>query len=414
MSRLAGGRILKGIVDEYPEKFVPVNIELRPSKANSLLGVEIPARKMGNMLNDLGIESSVNHTIKARQPSFRPDLTREIDLVEEIARIHGLDNIPPAFRSGGKMVTPESRFLAIAGRTRAYLAGAGAMEVFPMTLIDYAMTGKFGLKEKSVRVMNPISEELAVVRPNLILSMLPIIRRNLNYREKDLFLFEIGNCYIPGGRGKLPSQKTSLIMAQTGSESPVFWDGRPRPRDIFSLRGAVEDLADFHRLGTVELIPSPHFAFEPARSFEISIDGSPMGHMGLLSAKGCSIADIKGDVYMAEIDFDKFAGAVPALIETADLARFPSADRDISIVVDDAVKAEEIRRTIVENGNGMVSETWIFDLFRGGNIPAGRKSLAYGIKYRLPDRTLTDEEVDDVHANIARALERKFGAQLRS
>jgi phenylalanyl-tRNA synthetase beta chain len=414
ISQLAQGRVLKGLVDEYPEKFVPVDIELRPSRANGLLGIEIPAKEMVEILNNLGVDSSVNHNIKARQPSFRPDLTREIDLVEEIARIHGLDNIPPVFRSGGTMVTPESRFLSISGKTRSYLAGAGAIEVFPMTLVDSAMTEKFGLTEKSVSIINPLSEEMAVVRPNLILSMLPIIKRNMNFKENDLFLFEIGNYYISGGKGKLPSQKTALIITQTGSESPVFWDGKSRPRDLFTLRGVIEDLADFHRMGTVDLKPAPHFAFEPTRSFELYIGGSAMGYMGLVSPNGCSIADIKGDIYIAEIDFDRFAEAVPESMKTSDLARFPSADRDISVVVDDSVKAEEIRRSIIENGEGLVSDVWIFDLFRGKNIQSGKKSLAFGIKYRLPDRTLTDEEVDEVHGNIARVLEEEFGAKLRS
>ncbi|MEE9553357.1 MAG: phenylalanine--tRNA ligase subunit beta [candidate division Zixibacteria bacterium] len=414
ISELTGGRVLKGMVDTYPKKSVPVSIELRPARANKLLGTDISLEKITEILRNLDIEISVGESVVALQPSFRPDLTREVDLIEEVARIYGLDNIPSKFRPGGSLITPETSLLSISGKTRSYLSGLGAMEIFPLTLVDSKMTEKFGLADSAVKIMNPLSEEMAVVRPNLILSMLSVVRRNINYKENDLFLFEIGNYYSLSADGKLPEQKTALIIAQTGLESPIFWDSKPRARDLFSLKGAIENLADFLNLGNVELRPASHFAFEQTRSFEVYINNIAVGYIGKLSKKGGSIADIKTDVFMAELDFDIIVRMVPQSLEAIQLARFPSADRDIAIVVADSVKSDDIKKTITESGGGLVDEVWIFDLYKGKNIDKGKKSLAFGIKYRRPDRTLTDEEVDEMHKKISGALEEEHGATLRS
>ena len=414
ISGIAGGNVLKGMVDAHPRPFVPVKIELRPLRVNHILGCKIQTDRMARILKSLDIKVKVKGDIYAEQPSFRPDLTREIDLVEEIARIYGLDDIPEVFRSGGDLATPETRQDRIGERLRSYLVGAGATEIFPLSLVDSRTTEKFGISDSAIKLINPISEEMAVVRPNLILSMLPIIRRNLNFREKDLFLFELGNVYHPAGKGKLPLQETNLIIAMTGLESSVFWGGRPRTRDLFSLKGMVESLADYLQIGPVKLKPAAHFAFEQIRSFDVYFNETLLGHLGQLSEKGCSIADIKEEVYLTELSFEKMANLVPETLSMRELDRFPSADRDIAIIVDDSVPFEDIRQAIASNGGGLVDAVWIFDLYRGRNIPKGKKSLAYGIKFRLPDRTLTDEEVDEAQRMIISALKEKFGAQLRS
>jgi phenylalanyl-tRNA synthetase beta chain len=414
ISEIAGGRILKGMVDANPAPFVPVKIELRPSKVNDLLGCHIPSDRMAQILESLDIDVTVNGSIVAQQPGFRPDLTREIDLVEEIARIYGLENIPAVFRPGGALITPDTRQDRISETLRSYLVGAGAIEIFPLSLVDSRTTERFGLSDSAVRLMNPLSEEMAVVRPNLILSMLPVIRRNLNFREKNLFLFELGNVYHPAGKGQLPSQKTNLIIAMTGLESVIFWGDGSRTRDLFSLKGVLEDLADHLRMGAVSLKPGTHFAFEQTRSFEVYFNETLSGHLGMLSEKTCSIADIKGEVFLAELSFERIVDLVPETRSMQELDRFPSADRDIAIVVGDNVPSEDIRRTIIRNGDGLVDDVWIFDLYRGRNVPQGQKSLAFGIKFRLANRTLTDEEVDEAQGMIVSALKEKFGAELRS
>jgi phenylalanyl-tRNA synthetase beta chain len=413
ISDLAQGEVLKGIIDTYPKPFIPVQIELRPSRVEYLLGPEIEKETLSRILTGLEIKHENNDNIIAQQPSFRPDLTREVDLIEEIARIYGFENIAPVFRPGGSLATPMTRSENLVDKFRSYLVGYGASEIFPLTLGDLRLAEKLGIIDDSVRLVNPISEEMGVARPNLILTILPVIRRNFGFRETDLTLFEIGSVYHPAGPGKLPTQSTHLALAISGLEFPVFWGEKRRPRDLFSLKGILEDLADYFQAPTLTLNPAQYFAFEKDHSFEVYLGSRRLGYMGKLSSAASDAAEIKQPVFLAELDFEEFMAAVPETIVTMELARFPSADRDIAIVVDETFMASEIEEEIKEAGTGLVDEIWIFDLYRGKNIPSGKKSLAFGIKYRLPDRTLTDEEVSEVHARITASLKKRFGAELR-
>jgi len=414
ITEITGGEILEGIVDAYPRPFIPVKINLNPARINSLLGVELSARTMREILNGLDIRTENKKDIKAVQPSFRPDLTREVDLSEEITRIFGLENIAPVFLPGGALGAEESEKQRITSKVKSFLTGAGGTEIFSSTLVDSQLTGRLGLLESSLTLMNPLSEEMAVVRPSMLTSMLPVLRRNINFKEKDLFLYEIGDIYRPSEGKELPEQNNHLAIALSGNELPVFWGSPPRKSDFYTLKGIIENLADHLKLEVLNIRPADHFAFEKSRSFEVYIDDSNIGHLGELSEKCLAAADIKEDVFFAELDMDKILELIPESLETKELDRFPSAYRDIAIIIGDTVKAEEIRKEIIDRSGGLAGEVVIFDLYRGKNIPRDKKSLAFSIKYRLPDRTLTDEEVDRVHGKIAAGLKEKFGAELRS
>jgi phenylalanyl-tRNA synthetase beta chain len=413
IAELAQGKVLQGIVDAHPKPFVPVQIELRPQRVERVLGAKIDKEKIGQILTDLDIKNKSYENIMAEQPSFRPDLLREVDLIEEIARIYGFENIAPISRPGGSLATPMTRQERLRDKVRSYLTGYGASEIFPLTLGDQRLAEKLGILDESIRLINPISEEMGVARPNLILTLLPIIRRNLGFRETNLTLFEIGSIYHSAGQGKLPTQSTHLAIAITGMELPDFWGQHWRQRDMFSLKGILEDLTDYLQAGPLTISPAPYFAFDKDYSFEVYLGSMKIGVMGKLSEKASDLADIKLPAFVAELNFESMVEDVPESISAKELAKYPSADRDIAIVVDDAVMARDIEEEIKSAGMGLVDEVWIFDLFRGKNIQSGKKSLAFGIKYRLPDRTLTDEEVNAAQAGIIAALEKRFEAQLR-
>jgi len=414
MAELCGGQALKGIVDCNPRPFSPVDIQLRPSRVEHLLGVKIDNDEIGRILGGLDINYKVDGDFGVVQPSFRPDLTREVDLIEEVARIHGFDGLPASFRPGGSLVTPETKSQRVREKTRAYLVGAGFTEIFPITLGDTRLASKLGQFDSSIRLMNPLSEEMAVVRPDLILTLLPVIRRNLNFREPNLSLFEIGDVYGPDGKGQLPRQSTHLGIALCGMELPDFWGAKWRARDIFTLKGIIEDLASHVQLGKIELFPFEYFIFEKGYSFNVNLGDRLVGRMGRLSKGAAESADIKEPVYVAELNFENLVKLAADSIAARDLARFPSADRDIAIVLDDAVPAKAIEEEIRKAASGLLDDVWVFDLYRGKGIPSGKKSLAFGMKFRLAERTLTDEEVSQALDKIISALKVRFGAELRT
>ena len=413
IAEICGGKILKGIIDSYPQKFLGVEIDLRPSRVNHLLGADISDNEISGILRGLEIPHQIEGNIKVRQPSFRPDLTREVDFIEEIARIYGFDNIPARFQPGGDLSATTTRFARIREKARSYLVGAGCLEVFPITLADCKLAERLGLEEHSVRLFNPLSEEMSIVRPNLLLTMLPIIRRNLGFREKNLSLFEIGNVYFPAKDGIVPTQGTRIGIALAGQEAPDFWGMKWRQRDIYSLKGLLEDLTDYLKLRQINLKPTSNFVFDIGYGFDVYCGDNLIGQMGRLSASALDAADIKEAIFFAELDFDLISELSSEAVVAKELARFPSADRDIAILVDEAIPAAEIQAAIAVAGGAIVEETWIFDLYKGKNIPQGKRSLAFGIKYRLPDRTLTDEEVNQAQNRIISALETKFNAELR-
>jgi phenylalanyl-tRNA synthetase beta chain len=393
---------------------VPVEIEFVPEKINSLLGADISSETMLSILKGLEINTKNCNGYSAVQPSFRPDLTLEVDLSEEIARIYGYENIQPVFRPGGALGAEETKIQRVTADIRSFLTGAGGTEVFSLTLVDSNLTKRLGLLDSSVTVMNPLSEEMAVVRPSVILSMLPVIRRNINFNEKDLFLYEVGDTYMPPKQDKLPLQQNRLAIALTGNEAPVFWGVKQRKSDIYSIKGIVESLIDYLKLGKIDLRPEKHFALGNSQSFIVYINDNNIGYLGSLSGECLKTADIKEEVIFAELDMEKIVSLVPESLVAEELDRFPSADRDIAIVIDENVKADDIKSEIISSSSGLADDVMIFDLYRGKNIPKMKKSLAFGIKYRLPDRTLTDEEVDEVHRKIAEVLRNRFGAELRS
>jgi phenylalanyl-tRNA synthetase beta chain len=413
ISEICGGKILKGLIDIYPKQFVPVNIELRTARVERVLGAKITASETTQILSGLDIEFKSDNNIQVTQPSFRPDLVREADLIEEIARIYGFDKIPARFQPGGDLSATTTKFQRVREKIRSYLVGAGACEIFPITLSDSKLADKLGILEQSVRLINPLSEEMGIVRPNLLLTMLPVIRRNLSFREKNLTLFETGDVYYPGKDGQVPTQKAHLAIAISGAEFPDFWGMKWRPRDIYSLKGLLEDLADYLKVDRINLKPTTHFAFDIGYTFDVYCGEILIGQMGRLSTAACDAAEIKETAFIAELDLDKLVELTTEVINARELARFPSADRDIAILVDESLPAAEIQAEITKAGGEMVEETWIFDLYKGKGIPQGKRSLAFGIKYRLADRTLTDEEVNQAQNRIISALENKFKAELR-
>jgi phenylalanyl-tRNA synthetase beta chain len=243
--------------------------------------------------------------------------------------------------------------------------------------------------------------------------MLPVIRRNLNFREDNLALFEIGDVYTSAGLGNLPLQRMHLGIALVGMEFPDFWGSKWRARDIFSLKGLIEDLASHLLLGRAEIVPAENTILEKGHSFNVIIGEKIFGCVGRLSSAAAEAAAIKEHIYIAELDFETMSKSTPDVISAKELARFPSADRDIAIVVENAILAKEIESEIRAIGGELIDDVWVFDLYKGKNIPQGKKSLAFGMKFRLPERTLTDDEVNQALAKIVGALERRFGAELR-
>lgn len=410
---LAGGHIHKGIVDCYPKKFAPVTIDFRPQRARQVLGLEIPNPIMKDIFNGLDIPFAEGPILKITQPSFRPDLVREIDLIEEIARIHGLDKIPESYRPGGSLLKDHNPAFIIRNQLRALLVGMGFVETFPLTLIDVQQLKKLDDSIESLTLQNPLSEELSGLRPDLIITMLKTLRHNINYGNRDLRLFDIGTAYTPSSE-TLPIEKEMLCLGISGKASPISWRNAEKSVDLFSLKGILETLLHHLNIDKIELIPQNYSYFEKDYSFTLSNNRNIMGRLGKVAAAVGKQAGLKQEVYIAELDFAMLTRLALEEKHFQPLPKFPGCDRDIALIVDENVLAEKLMNSIRQTAGTLLEDLFPFDLYQGKNIPENKKSIAFRICYRCPDRTLTDDEVDGITKNIVDILAKEFGATLRT
>jgi phenylalanyl-tRNA synthetase beta chain len=413
MADLAGGQIHKGIVDCYPKKYTPVTIDFRPQRARQVLGLEIPNPIMKDIFNGLDIPFAEGPILKITQPSFRPDLTREIDLIEEIARIHGLDKIPESYRPGGSLLKDHNPAFIIRNQLRALLVGMGFVETFPLTLIDTQQLKKIDDTVDVLMLQNPLSEELSGLRPNLIVTMLKTLRHNINYGNKDLRLFDIGTTFTPSSE-TLPIEKEMLCLGISGKALPISWRHAEKLVDLFSLKGILETLLSHFNIEKLDLAPQAYSFFDKDYSFTLSANRNILGRLGKIAAAVGKQAGLKQEVYIAELDFAMLTQLALKEKHFNPLPKFPGCDRDIALIVDENIQAERIMNSIRQSAGNLLEDLFPFDLYQGKNIPDNKKSIAFRICYRCPDRTLTDDEVDSITKNIVDVLTKEFGATLRT
>jgi phenylalanyl-tRNA synthetase beta chain len=413
MAEIADGHVHKGIVDIYPKIFAPAQIDFRTQRARSVLGMEIGTPDMKNIFNGLDIKYIEGSVLKVIQPSFRPDLTREIDLIEEVARIHGLDKIPESYRPGGNLLKDINPAAAIKDRLRAVLIGMGFVETFPLTLVDAQQIKKIDESIELLTLQNPLSEEMSGMRPDLIITMLRTLKHNINYGNRDLKLFDIGYAYMPSNN-ILPDEKEMLCLGITGREYPLSWRNPDKQADTFTLKGIIELILGNLDIDNLELMPAPFSYFEPDYSFTLSDGRNILGRLGKVASGAGRILALKQDAYIAELDFAMIAKLASKNEFFRPLPKFPGSDRDIALIVDQNLHVKNIMQTIQGIGGDIIEDLFPFDLYLGKNIPSDKKSIAFRICYRHPERTLTDSEIDEITQRIIVRLNEEYGAVLRA
>ena len=413
IAEFAGGKIYKGMVDAHPKPFEPVSINFRSERANYVLGSNINETKIFQIFDDLDIKYEKKKTVNVIQPSFRPDLTREIDLVEEIARVYGLDNIENRFRPGGTLATPVKPSRAMKDRLRSFLVGRGFYETFSLTLIDARQLKKIDDNLELVSLMNPLSEEMSALRPNLVFSVIRTLRQNINHGSKDLKIFEIGTAYKPSA-GELADENEHICLGLSGLEQPVSWRHPNTESDFYSLKAELEAIFDYLMIDNMQLIPLQDNFYAADYGFAINCGKLTLGKMGKISGQAAKNLGLKQSAFAAELEMQKLAELSLRPHYMKPLPKFPSSDRDIALLINQEIQASEIAETIYSAGKKLIENVFPFDLYKGKNIEEGKKSIAFRIIYRSADKTLTDEEVEAAHKKVVNQVCKKFGAELRA
>ncbi|MCK4385468.1 MAG: phenylalanine--tRNA ligase subunit beta, partial [candidate division Zixibacteria bacterium] len=390
---------------------LPAQGTLRPQRVNHILATNLTANQMVQILKRLDMEVKENQDLKVTVPTFRPDLSREIDLIEEITRIYGYDKIETSLSARGNLVTRISEEDKLARRLKFLLVGKGFFEVLTNNLIDPRILKKVRLDLSTVKLQNPLSEEMSVLTTRLAPGLLSVISWNKNRNEKDLRIFELGKVYL-AGENELPQERLHLCLTLSGKREPIHWGIGETEVDLYDLKGVLESLADTLCL-SFQLDPKNDALLKSDSSFEIKMEDEDIGLLGEVAEEILELFEIKDKVFTAELDFQKLLACIPRKKSFSLLPKFPPVDRDIAIVVDENILSERIGDSIKMVGGDLIEELILFDVYRGKQIPPGKKSLAYSIRYRLKDKTLTDEEVDGIHQKVISQLGKSFGASLR-
>jgi phenylalanyl-tRNA synthetase beta chain len=414
MQNLCEGKVLEGVVDNYPEPILPASVTFRPQRCSRVLGIGMGEKEIENILCNLELKISKKSSsnLLVEIPTFRPDLTREIDLIEEVVRIYGYDKIESAFRAGGELFTAISDEDKLIRKIKNLLAGKGFFEVVSNNLVDPVKMSRINPSKEAVRILNPLNEELSVLTTSLSYNLLLILSWNLNRKEKDLRIFELAKVFWSTEK-KQSEERLKLEIALCGRKNPIFWGDKEKPVDFYDLKGVLEDLLRGLRIERFNFSPKVSNLFSEGMSFELHGQERVLGSLGKVSKEMLKLFDLEQEVFLAELDFQTLSELIPPARFYTPLPKFPRVERDISMLVDEAILSSELEKTIRESGGKLVEKVYLFDLYRGAQVPKGKKSLAYAIWYRSEEKTLTDQEVEIVHKKIIEGLKTGFGAELR-
>lgn len=424
----AGGALAKGCVHVQgsstagePRPTVRPAIALRHARAISLLGLDLPWASCVDVLTRLGCEVTAEGEGAARvvPPTHRPDLTREIDLVEEVVRVHGIDAVPavlPPIRGSRDVGGREE----LARRARGACVAQGLSEAITFGFTDEPSLEAVGAPAPFVRVKNPLAEHHAVMRTSLLPGLLAAVARARRHGVRDARMFTVGPVFLdPGTRGgadaKLPDERLSLAVVLAG-DRPAYLE-RPKAFDVWDATGAA--VAIVRALASREPEVEPLVgAAAPARlhprgAARLTLDGVVVGTCGALHPDVVARLELEAGAFVVELDLAPIAAAA-RLPRFSPIPKYPASARDMAVVVAEAVRAGEVQAVVRASAGEHAEAVELFDRFTGAGVPEGHVSLAFRVVYRAPDRTLTDAEVDAAHASVVAHVEREFGARLRA
>ncbi len=419
MQELAGGKVAKGRIDEYPNKIEPSTVALETAKARSLIGADISDKDMAAILKSLDFMVDLKAgRITATAPSFRPDISRAVDLIEEIARIYGFANVPSSIPDSGGSAAPLTPEQLSIRKAESMLAAAGLHEAVNYAFVDPADIAKLILPENDrraavIKLANPVSEAQSILRTSLLPGLFNAARFNANYGELNSALFEIGRVFFDEDDGGLPLEIVMMAGLMTGALGNDAWYGSGRGVDFFDLKGVVEALVERLSVAGSRIERAEDAIFHPGQCASLMVKGVKAGVFGLVHPMVAKNYEFTNDVFAFEIDAGILAGAMMPDMKVASPSRYPQMTRDVAALVDIGMEVEEITGIIRKAGGGLLADAYPFDLYSGSQVPIGKKSLAYRLVYRAPDRTLTVEETDAAHAKVIEALKAQLKAEIR-
>ena len=427
MAELAGGQVARGIIDAYPTPRQPRVLPLSVKRTAAYLGLPLTREQVVTPLVNLGLtveQGPDDDSLLVTPTAARTDLERPVDLTEEVARVHGYDNIPAKMPVVAMDSSPRARRQVLRNRARDLMAAQGFDEVINLSYAHPAWVDMLSLpqddpRRRVVKLMNPLSEDQSVLRTSLLPGLFSVARHNLSHRVERVAIFEVGNCFWLREGEKLPQEPARLAGVLCGLADTVAWWAGERPVSLAHGRGAVEYLVSglgFTEIEFAPLEPTPPY-LEPGTACVLLLDGRPAGETGCLAPKVAHAFDLEKEAIFFDLDFDLLVEQAPQRRGYTPLPRYPEVIYDVALVVDNQVGAggilAEARAFDQAGAQRWLTQVELFDLYRGKPLDKDQKSLGLRFTYRDLERTLTEEEVLPVHQALVEHLLERFAAKLR-
>ncbi len=403
---LGAGEVLDGVIDILNYVPQPRVLKLEPERINGLLGTDIAGEEMVAILRKLGFQVEGD---QVTVPSWRGDVIGMADLAEEVARFHGYNNIPTTLMRGQTTLGGYSDEEKLERQLGAMCRAMGYDEIITYSFISPACYDKIrwssdDKRRQSFKILNPLGEDTSIMRTTVLPSMLEILTRNYNYRNKNVRLYEVGRIYLPGGKDGLAVENKVLSMGAYGDDM-----------DFYTLKGAIEAILKDLRVKDARFVaPSqPNPSYHPGRCAEVYAGDCRIGVMGQIHPLVAQNYGVDAAFYCAELELGQLMAAKGADPEYVPLPKFPAVTRDIAVVCDETVTVGALEDCIRKGAKGLLKECSLFDIYRGKGIAEGKKSVAFNLVLRSDDRSLTSEEADADVKSILETLEKDLGAVLR-
>ncbi|OGT70666.1 MAG: phenylalanine--tRNA ligase subunit beta [Gammaproteobacteria bacterium RIFCSPLOWO2_02_FULL_57_10] len=390
-----------------------VEIALSLNKVTRMLGVAIPDSQVRDILERLGmlILQQSTDAIQVRVPSFRFDISIDVDLIEELARVYGYNKLPKTRPLTRMSLGTRTESATDTARFRERLVSLGYQEVITYSFVEPALMARLDGLRQAIPLQNPISADMSVMRTSLWAGLLTTLRYNANRQQERVRIFECGQVFLAGeGKTEQPSRVAGLIY---GDANPEAWSHSKKQLDFFDIKGDIESLLDISRnRDAYRFVPGQHAALHSGQRAALELNGRKIGELGALDPALQRELDISNRVYLFEIDLESLQ--LTKVPKVRELSRFPEVNRDLAIVLDKTVSGGEILQSVREFAGEYLVDLRIFDVYQGDAVEKSKKSIALGLTLQHPSRTLSDDDINGIINSCVKGLEAKFNAKLRN
>lgn len=417
----AGGKVARGVVEVTSPHVKPNTIRVAMDSTNRLLGTSLTKAEVETCLRLPGydVKERKKSGWDVRPPSWRIDLVRREDLIEEIARLIGYEKIPVSLPRVSPGAGERDRRRETATKARSLLLRAGCHEVITYSFVsrkslEALRVGEGHIFHQALTVRNPLTEDQGIMRTTLLPGLLQSLELNERRRSLAVKIFEIGRVFVAEGRGSLPEEKTMLGLLMAGPRAEEGWNLPRDEVDFYDIKGAVEDIFEGAGISSYLFHPAPDAPYlQETASARMTCGGKDVGVLGRVHEGVTAALGIVSTPFICEMDLDSLAGIPRREVGYSSVSRFPVSVRDVAFIVDEAVPAQRALDSLRAVKGDSIEDIRLFDLFRGGHIPPGKKSFAFRIVFSSEEKTLTDEEVDALFDKMISHVETDIGAQVR-